>query len=88
MYLRTKFQVSSIILTSFRRGVIYPPPSQNEPPKKLTQIWVKKWGLTGSQFLDWGCWEKGGELFQGGLQCSFYIKSKPKSEVFNDKKSL
>ena len=36
VYLRAKFQVSSIILTSFRRGVILPlppPPSQNEPLK-------------------------------------------------------
>ena len=34
VYLRTKFQVSSIILTSFRQGgVILPPQPQNEPLK-------------------------------------------------------
>ena len=34
-YVRTKFQVSSIILTSFRRKIILPnpTPTQNEPPK-------------------------------------------------------
>ena len=42
--------------------------------------------LTGSQFLEEGCWEIGVTFFQGG--CSFYIKNKPKSEIFNGKKSL
>ena len=28
-----------------------------------------------------GCWERGGDLFQGG--CSFYIKYKLNSEIFN-----
>ena len=42
--------------------------------------------LTGSNFLEEGCWEKGGDLFQG--DCSFYIKNKLKSEIFNNKKSL
>ena len=39
LYLREKFQVSSIILTSFRQGVILPPPP---PPlkKEPTQIRV------------------------------------------------
>ena len=36
-----------------------------EPPTKFS----KKRGLTGSQFLDGGCWERGGDFFQGG--CSF-----------------
>ena len=48
MYLRTKFQVSSIILTSFRQGVILPSslsPPQNESPKrqirvKTTRTWT------------------------------------------------
>ena len=33
VYLRAKFEVSSIILTGFRQGVILPPlpPPQNEP---------------------------------------------------------
>ena len=43
-YLRAKFEVSSIILTGFRQGVILPPPPQNEPlksQKKPIQIRVK-----------------------------------------------
>ena len=33
-YLRAKFEVCSVILTSFRQGVILPPaPPQNEPLK-------------------------------------------------------
>ena len=36
-----------------------------------------------------GCWERGGWLFLGeGRGCSFYIKNKLKSEIFNKKKSL
>ena len=43
-YLHTKFQVSSIILTSFRRGSFTPPPPPNETPKKPTQIRVNDGG--------------------------------------------
>ena len=39
--------------------------------------------LTGSQFLDGCCWERGGDIFLG--DCSFYIRNKLKSEIFNDK---
>ena len=44
MYLRTKFQVSSAIVTSFRHGVILPfhiTKPLKPTPKKLTQIRVK-----------------------------------------------
>ena len=49
VYLRTKFQVSSIILTSFRLGgggrVILPPPNTSKrtkrTPKRPTQVRVK-----------------------------------------------
>ena len=42
----------------------------------------KKRGLTGSQFLEGGCWKRGGNFFQqGGRGCSFYIKNKLQSEV-------
>ena len=42
----------------------------------------KKGGLTGSQFLEGGCWKRGGNFFQqGGRGCSFYIKNKLQSEV-------
>ena len=40
VYLRTKFQVSSIILTSFRRGNFSPPP-QNEPLKSPSRSGLK-----------------------------------------------
>ena len=43
-------------------------------------------GFTGSQFLEVGCWERGGDFFQVG--CSFYIKDKLKSEIIIEKKSL
>ena len=47
VYLRTKFQVSSMILTSFRQGVILHPPTtttttSKRTPKKSTQIRVKR----------------------------------------------
>ena len=41
VYLRAKFEISSIILTSFRQGVILPPPPplpQNEPLKKPPRL--------------------------------------------------
>ena len=42
VYLRAKFEVSSIILTGFRQGVILlPPPTSKRAPKKPTQIRVK-----------------------------------------------
>ena len=42
--------------------------------------------MTGPQLLEGGCWERGGDFFQGGVQISH--KNKLKSEIFNDKKSL
>ena len=47
-------------------------------------------GLTRSQFLEGGgggYWEEGSNLFHRGRGCSFCIKFKRKSEIFNDKKS-
>ena len=42
VYLRAKFQVSSITLTSFRKGDNFTPhPTSKRTPKKLTQIMVK-----------------------------------------------
>ena len=42
-YLRAKFQVSSITLTSFRQGVILPPPPpQNEPLKSPPSLGLKE----------------------------------------------
>ena len=44
VYLRTKFQVSSVILTSFRQGVNLPPtpPPQNKPLKSPPRLVLKK----------------------------------------------
>ena len=43
VYLLTKFQVSSIILTCFRRGNFTPPPSppQNEPLKSPPEVGLR-----------------------------------------------
>ena len=45
VYLRTIFQVSSIIVTRFRQGgegiLFPPPPTSKRTPKKPTQIRVK-----------------------------------------------
>ena len=42
VYLRAKFEVSSVILTSFRRGNSPPhPPISKRTPKKATEIRVK-----------------------------------------------
>ena len=51
-----------------------------EPSTKFS----KRRGLTGSQRVVAG--KDRGDFFQGG--CSFYIKNKLKSEIFNDKKGL
>ena len=40
VYLRAKFDVSSIILTSFRQGGNFSPPPSKRTPKKATQIRV------------------------------------------------
>ena len=70
-------RVVSIVCTStFLPGV--------EPLTKFS----KRGDLTLSKFLEEGCWERWGDLFQGC--CSFYVKNKLKSEkeIFNDIKSL
>ena len=48
----------------------------------------KEGDLTGSQFLDGGCWKRGVTFFSRGDGCSFYMKNKLKSEILNDKKKL
>ena len=42
VYFRTKFHVSSIILTNFRQGVILPPNNAKRTPKKPTLIRANK----------------------------------------------
>ena len=42
--------------------------------------------MTGPQLLEGGCWERGGDFFQGGVQ--FSHKNKLDYEIFNGKKSL
>ena len=41
VYLRAKFEVSSIILTGFRQGVILPPPPQNESLKSPPRLGLR-----------------------------------------------
>ena len=41
VYLRAEIEISSIILTSFRQGIILPP-TPKRTPKKATQIRVNK----------------------------------------------
>ena len=52
VYLRATFEVSSIVLRSFRQGVganfTPPPPTSKRTPKKPTQIRVKKPRLAAS----------------------------------------
>ena len=49
VYLRAKFEVSSIILTSFRQGGNFtPPPPQNESLKSPPRL-----GLNSSKHLNW-----------------------------------
>ena len=66
--------------------VCTPPPNlQGGGVAPLTKF-SKRVGLTRPQTLERGCWERGGDFFQGG--CNFHIKNKLKSKIFNDKKSL
>ena len=50
LYLRTKFQVSSIFLTSFR--VILPPPTSKRAPKKPTQIRINLYVIVKSNYYE------------------------------------
>ena len=55
-----------------------------EPPTKFSK---RGGGLDRTSTFRGGCWERGGDFFQGGgLQ--FSHKNKVKSEIFNDKKTL
>ena len=42
-------------------------------------------GLTESQLLEGGCWERGDDFFQGA--CKFYVKNKL-TTINNDKNSI
>ena len=44
--------------------------------------------MTGPQLLEGGCWERGGDFFQGGGGVQFSHKNKLDYEIFNGKKSL
>ena len=41
VYVRAKFEASNVILTGFRQGVILPPTTTKQTPKKPIQIRVK-----------------------------------------------
>ena len=55
-----------------------------EPPAKFS----KRGEVNMVLIFRGGCWERGGDFFQGGGGCSFYIKNKLKAEIFKDKRSL
>ena len=42
VYLRTKFQASTVILTSFRQGGVILLPPQNEPLKSSSRLGLKR----------------------------------------------
>ena len=52
------------------------------------QILTKEGGLNRISILRGGCCERGGRLLSGEWGCSFYVKNKQKSEVFNGKKKV
>ena len=68
-------------MAPFNIGIIYMR-IKFEPPTKFS----KRGGLTGSQFLEGVAWKEKVTFFMGG--CSFYIKNKLKSEIYNNKQSL
>ena len=52
-----------------------------EPPTKF----LKRVGLTGPQLLQWGCWERNGDIFR---RLAIFKKIKKlRYEIFNDIKS-
>ena len=75
-----------IVLFYFQCIYIVPPAKKGGGGLNLLPDFQKGGGLTGPQFLEGGCWERGGDFFQGG--CNFLTKDKLKSEIFNDKNSL
>ena len=56
-----------------------------EPPSTFSN---REGDLTGPQFLEGDCWERGGDFFQGMGGAIFQQKNKLKSGIFSDKKSL
>ena len=76
-----------IVLFYFQCIYIVPPAKKGgvEPPTRFSE----RGGLTGPQFLEGGCWERGGDFFQGGGGgCNFSTQNKLNFGVFNDKKSF
>ena len=58
-----------------------------ERVEPLTEF-SKREGLIGTQLSEGSCWERGGDVFQGGRGgvCDFQITNTLKSQIFNDKK--
>ena len=71
--------------TTFIVGT-HPPPFGGEGGLSLQPNVQKGGGLDRTSSFRGGCWERGADFFQGGLQ--FLHKNKLKSGIFNDKKSL
>ena len=61
----------------------------NLQPNFQKRGWGGGGGLDRTSTFRVGCWERVGWLFSGRVGgCNFHIKSKLKSEIFNDNKSL
>ena len=88
VYLRVKFEVSSINLTSFREGVILPlSPTSKRTPKTSTQIRVKS---------NW-CYEISNQKKTSALnqrlqfiykKCYYILRSKEKTDSKNPKVAI
>ena len=76
VYLRTKFQVSSIVITIFRQGEFYTPSPQNEPLKNPPRLGLIKQ----HNFKVVGDWKKPTRL----CKCK-YQSSCPRADICSAK---
>ena len=77
-------------LPNFKKwgGIVAPPPSYLQGGGWTSnQIFKKGWLERTSTFRGGLLGKRGVTFFRGGGGCNFHIKSKLKSEIFNDKKS-
>ena len=91
MYLRAKFEVSSIILTNFRRGGNFTPPPSSTPQNERLKI-PPRLGLKKNKFMapfyGWGSTASGLEPLQGGSLlfttlslCHYFLKAQDTSNL-------
>ena len=69
--------------------VCTPPPFlQGGGELNIQPNFQKEGGLDKTSLLEGGCWERGGDFFQGEGGLQFSLKNKLKSEIFNEKKKV